>query len=237
MRSIVFGGVDFSEFCSAEVVENVAPPLEVSTMTVPGRAGALLLSGHVAPRMVRVRLFLDAGLKPGLAGLADIRHRVYAALGSAGGAELRLPDEPELSYHGAVCTGCGTWSTLFEDGFGTVDFALLDPVAYGLERREAGCSLAVGGTWRTWPAFEFIASAGGAVEVGCGGKFVRVEREFSGGEAVRIECEGEQVEVDGADARADIALSSDFFSLEPGEHQLALSGCAACATVFFERWL
>ena len=237
MRSIVYAGVDFSEFCSAEVVEKVAFPLEASTMTVPGRAGALLVSERIAPRMVRVRLFMDAGFKPGSTGMADIRHRVYAALGTVGGGELRLPDEPELAYRDAICTGCGTWSSLFEDGNGTCDFALLDPVAYGIERRETGSTFAVGGTWRTWPVFEIVTCAGSAVEIGCGGRFVRVEREFAGGEAVRIDCESEQVEIDGSDARADVALSSDFFCLEPGEHELWLSGCATCATTFSERWL
>jgi phage-related protein len=237
MRSIVFAGVDFSEFCAAEVAEKVALPLEVSTMAVPGRAGALLVSGRIAPRVVRVRLFVDAGFKPGTAALADVRHRVYAALGTVDGGELRLPDEPELAYRNAVCTGCGTWSSLFEDGNGTVDFALLDPVAYGAERREAGVAFSVGGTWRTWPVFEVTASAGAAVEVGHGGQTVRVEREFAGGEVVRIDCENERVEVDGTDARSDVALSSDFFCFEPGERELSLIGCASCTTTFSERWL
>lgn len=36
MRSITFNGVDFSEFCSAEVVEKAALPIVASTMTIPG---------------------------------------------------------------------------------------------------------------------------------------------------------------------------------------------------------
>lgn len=233
----MFAGVDFSEFCSAEVAEKVALPLEVSTMAVPGRAGLLLVSGRIAQRMVRVRLFMDAGFKPGAAALTDIRHRVYAALGTVDGGELRLPDESELVYRNAVCTGCGTWSSLFEDGSGTVDFALLDPVAYGVERREASVAFTVGGTWRTWPVFEAVASAGAVVEVGQGGRVVRIEREFAGGEVVRIDCEGELVEIDGTDARADVALSSDFFCFDPGECALALAGCSSCVTTFSERWL
>ena len=39
---------------------------------------------------------MDAGLRPGTNGLADVRHRVYSALCSASGGTLRLPDEPEL---------------------------------------------------------------------------------------------------------------------------------------------
>ena len=126
MRSIVYGGLDFSDFCSAEVVERVALPMDVETMAVPGRAGALLVSGRIPPRLVVVRLFMDAGYRPGTNALADVRHRVYAALCSTHGAMLRLPDEPELEYRDVVCTDAGSWSSVFEDGHGDEEFTLLD---------------------------------------------------------------------------------------------------------------
>ena len=116
MRSIVYNGIDLSEWCSAEVVEKVALPVVPETMVVPGRAGSLLVSGRIPPRLVRVKLFMDSGSKPGTNGLADIRHRVYSALCSTVGGTLRLPDEPEFEYRDAVCTDAGSWSSLFEDG-------------------------------------------------------------------------------------------------------------------------
>ena len=237
MRSIVFNGVDFSEFCSAEVVEKAALPIVANTMAVPGRAGALLVSGRIPPRAVRVRLFMDAGYKPGTNGQADIRHRVYYALASTGGGTLRLPDEPEFEYRDVVCTDAGAWSSLFEDGHGDVEFALLDPVAYGMERVERGASFEVGGTWPTWPTFELVASAGPAVQVGCGGSFVRMEHVFAGGEVVRVDCENEGVTIDGVDARADVTLASDFFSLSPGSCELSFTGCSSHTSSFHERWL
>lgn len=237
MRGIVYNGVDLSEWCSAEVVEKVALPVAPDTMVVPGRAGALLVSGRIPPRMVLVRLFMDAGYKPGANGLADIRHRVYSALCSASGGTLRLPDEPEWEYRDAVCTDASAWSSLFEDGEGEVSFALLDPVAYGMARSEAGTTFEVGGSWPTWPTFELVAAAGSAVQVGVGGAFVRVEHAFADGEVVRIDCESEDVTIDGADARADVTLSSDFFSLAPGDATLSFSGCSSHVTTFRERWL
>lgn len=237
MRSIVYNGVDFSEFCSAEVVEKVALPIVANTMAVPGRAGALLVSGKIPPRIVRVRLFMDAGYKPGTNGLADIRHRVYAAVASVGGGALRLPDEPEFEYRDAVCTEAGAWSSLFEDGYGEVEFALLDPVAYGMERIEHGASFEVGGTWPTWPTFELVASTGSAVQVSYGGKLVRIERPFMGGEAVLVDCEHEVVTVDGADARADVTLASDLSTFSPGACDLSVTGCASFEVCFRERWL
>ena len=237
MRSIVYNGVDLSEWCSAEVVEKAALPVVPDTMAVPGRAGALLVSGRIPPRLVRVRLFMDAGFRPGTNGLADIRHGVYLALCSIAGGTLRLPDEPEYEYRDAVCTNAGAWSSLFEDGQGEVTFALLDPVAYGWARTETGSTFEVGGSWPTWPTFELVASAGSAVQVGRGGAFVRVEHGFSGGEVVCIDCEDEGVTVDGIDARASVTLSSDFFSLSPGSCELSFSGCSSHVAAFRERWL
>lgn len=237
MRSIVYNGVDLSEWCSAEVVEKVALPIVPETMVVPGRAGAMLVSGRIPPRLVRVRLFMDAGYKPGTNGLADIRHRVYLALCSTVGGTLRLPGEPELEYRDAVCTDAGSWSSLFEDGEGEVLFTLLDPVAYGRAHSETGTSFEVGGSWPSWPTFELVASAGSAVQVGCGDAIVRVEHAFSGGEVVRVDCETEGVTIDGVDARADVTLASDFFSLATGNRTLTFSGCASHVTAFHERWL
>lgn len=237
MRSIVHNGIDLSEWCSAEVVEKVALPVVPDTMVVPGRAGALLVSGRIPPKLVRVRLFMDAGFRPETNGLADIRHRVYSALCSTAGGTLRLPDEPELEYRNVVCTDAGSWSSLFEDGQGEVVFTLLDPVAYGRERTETGTAFEVDGSWPTWPTFELVVSAGSAVQVGCGGSFVRVEHAFSGGEAVRIDCEGEGATIDGIDARADVTLSSDFFTLSPGSCELSITGCSSHTTSFRERWL
>lgn len=237
MRSIVFNGVDFSEFSSAEVVERAALPIVANTMAVPGRAGALLVSGRIPARSVRVRLFMDAGYKPGTNALADIRHKVYKALASTAGSTLRLPDEPELEYRDVVCTDAGEWTSLFEDGHGDVGFTLLDPAAYGMARSEAGTSFEVGGSWPTWPTFELVASAGSAVQVSCGGKVVRVEHVFVGGETVVIDCECEDVTIDGFDARADVTLASDFFSLGPGNATLAFSGCSSHVITFHERWL
>lgn len=237
MRSIVYNGVDLSEWSSAEVVEKTALPVVPDTMMVPGRAGALLVSGRIPPRLVSVRLYMDAGFKPETNGLADIRHMVYAALCSTTGRTLRLPNEPEYEYRDVVRTDTGSWSSLFEDGKGEVSFALLDPVAYGLARSEAGTSFETGGSWPTWPAFELVASAGSAVQVGCGDAFVRVEHTFSGGEVVHIDCESEGVTVDGVDARVDATLASDFFSLSPGSCELSFTGCSSHTTSFRERWL
>ena len=237
MRSIIYNGVDLSDVCSAEVIEKVAQPVVPDALAVPGRAGAMIVSGRIPPRTVRVRLFLDAGFKPDVNGLADVRHKVYAALCQPDGGTLVLPDEPELFYCDAMCTDAGAWSSLFEDGRGEVAFTLYDPVAYGIERREHSASFRVGGSWPTWPGFERAASAGTAVQICYGGKLLRVEHAFLGGEVVAIDCEKESVAIDGADARADVTLMSDFFALSPGVCDLLVTGCTSFEVTFRERWL
>ena len=47
MRSIVYAGNDFSDVCSAEVVARSANPIIAEYMRVPGRAGALLVTGYI----------------------------------------------------------------------------------------------------------------------------------------------------------------------------------------------
>lgn len=237
MRSIIYNGFDLSDICTAEVVEKVAQPVVSDALAVPGRAGAMIVSGRIPPRTVRVRLFLDAGFKPDANGLADARHKVYAALCCPDGGTLVLPDEPGLFYRDAVCTDAGAWSSLFEDGCGDVVFTLYDPVAYGMERNEHSASFGVGGSWPAWPVIELVASAGVAVQVCYGGKYLRVEHAFLGGETVVIDCEKESVAIDGVDARTDVTLASDFFALSPGVCDLLVTGCASFEVTFRERWL
>ena len=70
MRSIVYAGNDFSDVCSAEVVARSANPIIAEYMRVPGRAGALLVSGYIPPVDMTVRLFMDMGYNPGFTGKA-----------------------------------------------------------------------------------------------------------------------------------------------------------------------
>lgn len=238
-RSIAFAGHDFSPFCSAVVTARAANPIVAEAMAVPGRAGALLVSGRVPPVDVSVRLYLDAGYRPDTVEAAALRARLRAWLTAPHGGALVLPDDPEVEYRDAMLVGASGWSELFEAGSCELTFTLFDPVGYGLSRVERAERFEVGGTWPTLPAFEIVAAAGSFVSVAhpSSGKTVRVERAFSDGEAVAIDCAHESVTVDGADARADVALGSDFFSLDPGEAALMVSGASDFRVRFTERWL
>ena len=239
MRSIVYGGRDFSEVCSAEVVRRGMHSVWAESLGVPGRAGALPLPGHVPPEDVVVKLMLDAGFRPGALELSAMRHRLRSWLCRPGCAELVLPDDPELTYRDAMVTDSDGWSTLFETGSCEVTFTLFDPVAYGLYRVEHSSRFDIDGTWSTLPVLVLEAARGSSILVShpSSGRAVRIDREFLGGERVVVDCAEERVTVDGVDARADVALASDFPALEPGECILSFSNVTDVEVRFWERWL
>lgn len=239
MGSLVYAGRDFGRYCSAQTVLRSATDVVPETRVVPGRAGALLLGGRLAPLTVRVRLFLELDGRRTDAELAAIRHEMAGWLAEPGGARLKLPEEPGYELRDAVVSAGADWDRLFEDGSCEVTFVAYDPIAWGETRTYAGkTSVTVGGTWATFPRFRLVAKAGSAVQAGVyGGAYVRVERAFAGGEVVVIDCAKDSVAVDGEDARECVTLTSDFFSLSPGPYQLAFSGVGDFTTYFTEKWV
>lgn len=208
-------------------------------VSVPGRAGAVLLGGEVPPKVLRVRLYWDSLLGLDAAARAKARHEVYTALLAVGGGELVVPGDPELTYRDAVCTGCGAWSSLFADWQAEVEFTCYDPIGYGIQRAAESAVFAVGGSWPTWPVVSVVAAAGSSVEIADGdsGAYVLVERAFVGGETVVVDFQKETCLIDGADASAAVSIASEFYSLAPGAHELVFTGCASHSVSWFERWV
>ncbi|WP_239386854.1 phage tail domain-containing protein [Olsenella sp. An293] len=238
MSSIVYNGHDLSPYVTAELVEPAGHALSPRALMVPGRPGAALLGCELPPRVLRVRLFLDAGISLGADERSEIRHVLYGWLVAPSGAELELPGEPGLSWRDAVVTDASDWDSLFEDGSCELAFTCFDPVAYGEGRSSAAGTLTVGGTWATWPVVTLTALAGPSVRVADGlGRYVLVEREFAAGDEVLLDFRREAVTVEGEDASADVAVESTFFSLVPGEHTLTFTGCSAHTVAWTERWL
>ena len=238
MRSIIYAGHDFSEYCSAEVVSRSANPIVAEALEVPGRAGAMIVTGYVPPVDVTVRLFLDAGFSADVVRLAEIRHTLAFWLCSPGGGELVLPDDPERTYRDALLVSAGAWDKLFSDGQCEIAFTLFDPIAYGVERVERMARFDVGGTWPTLPEFRLVAAAGSSLRVShpAQGRAIVIDYEFAGGEAVVIDCATEYVFINDADARDCVALGSDFFSLDPGDRILSVTGATYFEARFTERW-
>lgn len=238
MSALSYNGHDFSDYVAAELIEPAGHALSPRTLAVPGRPGAVLLGCELPPRALRVRLFLDAGVALTAEERSAIRHEMYGWLVAPAGAELSLTGEPDLTWRDAVVTGVSDWDTLFEGGSCEVEFTCFDPVAYGDEATSSGTALTVGGTWGTWPVVTLTALSGSSVKVADElGRYVLVERTFAAGDEVVMDFAAESVTVDGGDASADVAVESTFFSLAPGAHTLAFTGCSAHAVTWTERWL
>ena len=237
-HSISYNGHDFSPCVAAELVEPCGHVVEPRTLAVPGRAGAALLGGEVPPRVLRVGLFLDAGLQLADSARSGIRHELYGWLLAPEGGELVVPGDPGMTYKDAVCTDASDWSSLFEDGSCELAFTCYDPYGYGEAKSSTGTALSVGGTKATWPTTSLTAVAGDSVKVTDSGTglYVLVERTFSEGDSVVVDFVAETVRVNGEDASADVSVASDFFALEPGAHVLAFSGCSAHVVSWVERW-
>ena len=238
MSALSYNGHDFSEYVTAELVEPAGHALESRALSVPGRPGAVLLGCELPPRVFRVRLFLDAGVTLTAEERSAIRHELYGWLCAPEGAELELPGEPGLTWRDAVVTDASGWDSLFEDGSCVIELTSFDPVAYGEEKSSEASALTVGGTWATWPVVTLAALAGDSVKVADeSGRYVLVERTFAAGDVVVMDFAAESVAVEGADASADVAVESTFFSLDPGARTLAFSGCSAHTVSWTERWL
>ena len=238
MSALAYNGHDFSEHVTAELLEPAGHALSPRALAVPGRPGAALLGCELPPRVLRVRLFLDAGVTLTAEERSAIRHEMYGWLVAPMGAELSLTGEPDLTWRDAVVTGVSDWDSLFEDGSCIVEFTCFDPVAYGEEKSSAASTLTVGGTWTTWPVVTLTVLAGSSVKVTDElGRYVLVERQFSAGDVVVMDFVAEAVAVDGTDASADVAVESTFFTLAPGTHTLTFAGCSTHTVAWAERWL
>ena len=180
MSALTYNGHDLSEYVTAELVEPAGHALSPRTLSVPGRPGAALLGCELPPRVLRVQLFLDAGIALTAEERSAVRHEMYGWLVAPMGAELSLTGEPDLTWRDAVVTGASDRDSLFEGGSCEVEFTCFDPVAYGDGKSSAGTALAVGGTWETWPVVTLTALAGSSVkEADELGRYVLVECEFS----------------------------------------------------------
>lgn len=198
MSSITYNGHDLSEYVTAELVEPAGHALTPRALVMPGRPGAVLLGCELPPRILRVRLFLDAGTSLTAEERSEIRHELYARLVASGGGELELPGEHELAWRDAVVTDASDWDSLLEYGSCEVAFTCFDPVAYGEERASTSSILTVSGTWATWPVVEMTTLAGSSVKVTDElGRYVLVERTFAAGDEVLLDFQREAVTVGG----------------------------------------
>ena len=232
MRSILFGGADFSDVCTAQVVEETVLRAEATTRKAEGRPGAILAALRMEPKVFRVRLTLDPGYRgdPSL-----LRHEVAGRLAAGQGGTLVLPDEPGLEWRDVVCTDAGEWSSRRGVAWCLAEFTAYDPVAWGASCAEPGTDFVVGGNWRTAPVVT-CSCAGGNASVAYRDRVLQVEDDLVVGDVLVLDCMRQRASVNGEDRTAKVTMASDFFDLEPGDCSLQLSGISGVTCEFRERW-
>lgn len=239
MASIVYNGHDFSEYCTAEVIEPGAHAVEVQTADIPGLAGLFVQWVDLRPLNITLRLHLALDSSKTDRELMVIRRTLRGWLYCLSGGVLVLPDELGLELHDAVCTKSGNWDKLFEDGYVDVTFTCYDPVAFGDSVSVVNeTTFEVAGTWKTAPRFTLTPTAGAtSVDLSANGGEIHLLHDFTGEETVVIDCGTLKASIDGEDFSMYITVPSTFFVLEPGENTIELANVADFTCEYTERWV
>lgn len=236
-RSISFRGRDLSRVTIAEVAPIAIARAVPDAVAVPGRAGVLLVGGHMAPREIQVRLHLRVGSVASESAVGHAKSAVAAALATPGGGTLVLPDGME--YRDVVVEQAGAWSGSGPDAFLDVTFVAYDPIGLGEKQVGRTSPMLVEGTWPTYPVVRGKGTGETfvAMMTDARGDFgVTVDSAIPAGKDVVADFEAETLTVDGADWSGSIVLASRMRAAEPGQLWFDVRGLRKAYVEFRERW-
>lgn len=237
-----FGGADLSQLLLGLTVDrSVLPPVEVTTVDVPGADGLLLNGRRLRPLEITIRGALVADTA---AEVAEARHALGRVLNCPGTRRLVLPDEPGL-YYNALVSGSSELNRAFERPTATITFLVPEACAWSSELRTAqlsdgaAVSVDVGGNAETWPTLDLTASSSSVA-------LVRKATEHDG-RSVNYCVDGLE---SGDHLTADMAaqrswrdstevfpsLGYDYFGIGPGRTRISIYG-AGGTIAWRERWV
>lgn len=232
---MIYDGADLRDYFHVGFDRALLPPVEVSTVEVSGRDGALFQRTRLMP--LEITAFLR-WKKAKASAVPDLRRLAASLLYRDEPRPLVLPDEPDKHYL-AVVSGHTALDSLGKNGKAYVTFMCPDPVAFGQTRTCAMATQAeghVGGTYRTAPTFACRPARGSYYKVTneATGEFVQVNASFTGDQSLVIDCARQQTTLNGVNYP--VTFASDYFSFEPGPFSVrASSGTAEMS--WTERWL
>lgn len=242
MACFIFDGVDYSDILEVASVEMPAIPASTPDLRyATGRDGAYLAGNQLNPLTVKVTARLAT---------SSIDAREIQRAWAIAAASMRT-DEPrplcltEGIYRMAILVDETPLKFRTYSATGELTFLCPDPVAYGEERTVtvpsgSSATFTVGGTYPARPVITANAVRdSGALVWGVrldGGDFVHVPTGAASAKPVEVDCERRTCKVDALPAM--VTLDSDWLTLAPGEHTLAMDKGTGAATVTFrERWL
>lgn len=231
-----FNDVNLSRWMRANPTRRFAPTITAKTVEVPGADGGYFLSATMDPLTISVDVRLT-GDNPDHRAVGLDRRMIAAALITDEPKKLILPDEQQL-YYLAMLTNASELDTLWHTGGCTLEFTAYDPIAYGqehtVELASGNNTVVIGGTHKTYPVFE-LKSTNGYVKVTKDNlDYVKLTATAAKDATVTIDTQNQVSRINTNNSAVD--LESDYFSLEPGEHEITLEN-ATGSLVYKERWV
>ncbi len=224
------------------VYRSILPGTRDRLLTIPGRDGVYDIGRDLEQLIIPCEFVLQT------TSPAELRQRaraVAAWLNVRDAKELIFSDEPDLHYL-ARPTGPVDIEQII--GIGIVKMSFLVPSGYAEAVTPTiitGSTGTYGGTLPAPMVITLTAAAGDTLTITQGqysspAPFIRLlDPGFEGGEVVIIDTEKRLVTVDGADARPDVDIDSDFenFVLLPGAFVISAEGGVVESIVYRERYI
>ena len=235
---MIFDDHDLNQWVRVKHDRRLAPKITDSTVTVPGRPGAILMRSQMKPLEIPAEIRLK--LAPCTSeDTAKIWRMLAGILITSDERKLVLPESPDL-YYMAKVTDAGEFDTLWYTGSCEIKLTAYDPIAYGKTRSasvSAGSSvLRIGGTFETYPVFELKAKSSTRVRITNEdtGDFVLMATSPSANAAISVDMDAQTLRMNTNLQKIDVG--SDFFALKPGENHIYITGASGTVS-WRERWL
>lgn len=233
---IIFNGHDLSKLVYCKVNRPIMASVKATFETVPGRHGETFKSAFREGYDLPVDMWLRTEDRR---EVAEVRHKLAAALWTDEPAPLYLPDDP-TRYLMAIVSGETDLSEITDDCPNTtVTFRIGDPDAYGQKRRmdvSAGSVYVnTGGTRSAHLKVTAKPAAGSSWRITNAdtGEFVEVRQTLTASSTIELDMATERATVN--EQTAAVTIDSDYFSIDGRCHLTISSGTAVLEWV--ERWL
>jgi lysozyme len=243
-RYFTFNGLDSRNFgfLINDILRPYFPPLQITTIGVPNRAGALAVNRNEwGVRNIEVDITIMGD------NFVDLRQKVRNLAGFLvymQDVALIFSDEPNLQYNARFNQSATSLDEIAETGAGKLIFSCFDPLAYStteqthlLDTAETGLfsyTVHNAGTAPTYPRLRAIPSADCSfikftnVKTG---KSITYNAVWKAWDSLIIDCKNNLVyrEADKLSFLENITLDSEFFELVAGDNKITVSNQDATA--------
>ena len=233
---IIFNGKDLSKLAYCKVRRPIMATVNATFESVPGRHGEVFKSAFRGGYDLPVEIWLRTEDRR---EVAEMRHRIAAALWTDEPAPLYLPDDP-TRYLLAIVSGSTDLDEITDDcPTTTVTFHIGDPDFYGQKRRmevsEGSSYVNAGGNRPTFLNVTATPSSGDSWRITNidTGEFVEIDADLTPSSTIRVDMAAERATVNGQ--TAPVTIDSDYFDINGRCHLNITGGTAILEWV--ERWL